>query len=77
LIIIKIENKLSHFFKGENDMKMKKGSYTGIFLILGAGIGTSLGVINNQIAVMAAVGAAVGLIVGAIIESYKSKQDQN
>ncbi len=57
-------------------MKIRKISYTGVCLILGAGIGASFGVINNQIAVMAGVGTAVGLIIGAVIDSYKSKSDQ-
>ncbi|MGC9516552.1 MAG: hypothetical protein ACP5C3_02510 [Methanomicrobiales archaeon] len=42
---------------------------TGLGLVMGAGIGASLGVIYNNIAIFTSIGAALGLIIGAILSN--------
>lgn len=57
-----------------NSMKGSNTNWVGIGLISGAGIGTTLGVLYNNIAVFTAFGAGIGIVIGAIAASYKSKK---
>jgi hypothetical protein len=48
-------------------------NWVGMGLILGVGIGATLGIIYSNMALFAAFGAGVGIVIGAIIASYESK----
>lgn len=53
---------------------MKQEEWVGLGLILGAGIGTLLGILFKQFPVSGAVGAGIGIVIGAIIGNYKAKK---
>ncbi|MCG2787515.1 MAG: hypothetical protein L6461_20695 [Anaerolineae bacterium] len=57
------------------DPKMKKNTdQIGLWLVLGAGIGVSLGILFDNLAVGISMGAALGLIFGAAL-SHKNKKE--
>ena len=60
-----------------NDILMKKESSLGIYIALGAGIGTALGVAMNNIGVGVGIGAGIGLAIGFTMIRRKSEKEED
>ncbi len=54
---------------------MNKNNYLGIGIALGAGIGTSLGVVFNNIAIGIAIGVGIGTAIGLVLSQQASQKE--
>jgi hypothetical protein len=59
-----------------DDMEAKRQHYLGIGIALGAGIGTALGIVFDNLAIGISLGAGLGLVLGSIMGTQRGDKSQ-